>query len=197
MLPDVTLPVPGSLMSLLAVFAPLFTTPSFRTFCGLACGFLAQTGKRTVCGMLTGAGLARLWPHDRAHWFFTRARWSADDLGLAVALLVVTLLVPAGHPVLVAVDDMLTIQGSERNHRAFAGSWLAAHASPHARPVRSASRPTHAMPACYARSSRGSQSSIAAPAMSTGSSSLCSSGCSTLSWPSAMTASPGWSPAHM
>ena len=60
MLPDVTLPVPGSLRSLLAVFTPLFTTPSFRTFCGLACGFLAQTGKRTVCGMLTGAGLARL-----------------------------------------------------------------------------------------------------------------------------------------
>src|SRR5262245_20746791 len=36
--PGVTLPVPGSLMSLLAVLAPLFTTPSFRTFCGLACG---------------------------------------------------------------------------------------------------------------------------------------------------------------
>ena len=98
MLPDVTLSVPGSLMSLLAVFAPLFTAPSFRTFCGLACGFLAQTGKRTVCGMLTGAGLARLWPHDRAHWFFARARWSADDLGLAAALLVVTLLVPGRGP---------------------------------------------------------------------------------------------------
>jgi hypothetical protein len=30
-------------------FAPLFTAPSFRTFCGLACGFLAQAGRRTVC----------------------------------------------------------------------------------------------------------------------------------------------------
>ena len=46
--------------------APLFTAPSFRTFCGLACGFFAQTGKRTVCGMLAGAGLSPLWPHDRA-----------------------------------------------------------------------------------------------------------------------------------
>ncbi len=42
MLPDATLPVPGSLMGLLAWFAPLFTVPSFRTFCGLACGFLGQ-----------------------------------------------------------------------------------------------------------------------------------------------------------
>ena len=49
--------------------------------------------------MLTGAGLSRLWPHDRAHWFFSRARWNAGDLGLAAAVLVVSLLVPAGAPV--------------------------------------------------------------------------------------------------
>ncbi|HEX9358102.1 MAG TPA: transposase [Streptosporangiaceae bacterium] len=102
-----TLPLPFSLASLLAVFRPLFTAPSFRTFCGLACGFLAQPGRRTVCGMLAGAGLSRLWPHDRAHWFFSRARWSADELGLAAARLVVSLLVPAGEPVTVAIDDTL------------------------------------------------------------------------------------------
>jgi hypothetical protein len=64
MIADVTLPLPVSLASLLAVFGPLFTAPSFRTFCGLACGFLAQTGRRTVCAMLVGAGLSRLRPHD-------------------------------------------------------------------------------------------------------------------------------------
>jgi len=107
MLADATLPVPASLMALLAGLASLFTAPSFRTFCGLACGFLAQTGKRTVCGMLAGAGLSRAWPHDRAHWFFSRARWSADELGLAAAKLVVALLVPASEPVTVAIDDTL------------------------------------------------------------------------------------------
>jgi ATP-dependent Clp protease, protease subunit len=44
MLPDATLAVPGSLMSLPATFAPLFTAPSSRTFCGLACGFFAHAG---------------------------------------------------------------------------------------------------------------------------------------------------------
>src|SRR5215831_7637937 len=73
MLPDAAAPAPASLMTMLAAFAPLFTAPSFRTFTALACGFLAQSGKRTVCGMLTGAGLSRLWPHDRAHYFFARA----------------------------------------------------------------------------------------------------------------------------
>ena len=37
--------------------------------------------------MLTGAGLSRLWPHDRAHHFFTRARWNSDDLGILTARL--------------------------------------------------------------------------------------------------------------
>ena len=105
MLPDATLPVPASLMTLLASFGPLFTAPSFRTFCGLACGFLTQTGRRTVCGMLAGAGLSRIWSHDRAHRFFSRARRDPDDLGLAVARLFVSLLVPAGQPVLAAIDD--------------------------------------------------------------------------------------------
>ena len=107
MLPDATLPVPASLMTLLTGFAPLFTAPLFRTFTMLACGFLAQSGKRTVCGMLAGAGVARLWPHDRAHWFFSRARWDPDELGLTAARLVVALLVPAGEPVTVAIDDTL------------------------------------------------------------------------------------------
>jgi hypothetical protein len=121
MLPDVMLPLPASLASLLAVFGPLFTTPSFCTFTALACGFLSQAGKRTVCGMLAGAGLSRLWPHDRAHWFFARARWSPDDLGLAAAKLVVALLVPAGEPVTVAIDDTLI---RRRGKKVWAASWF-------------------------------------------------------------------------
>ncbi len=121
MIRGVTLPLPFSLASLLAVFRPLFTAPSFRTFCGLACGFLAQPGRRTVCGMLAGAGLSRLWPHDRAHWFFSRARWSADELGLAAARLVVSLLVPAGEPVTVAIDDTLF---RRRGKKVWAASWF-------------------------------------------------------------------------
>jgi hypothetical protein len=121
MLPDTTLQVPASLMTLLTAFAPLFTAPSFRTFTMLACGFLAQPGRRTVCGMLSGAGLARLRPHDRAHWFFSRARWNPDDLGLAAAKLVVALLVPAGEPVLVAIDDTLF---RRRGKKVWAASWF-------------------------------------------------------------------------
>jgi hypothetical protein len=116
MLPDVTVPLPASLMSLLAEFRPVFTAPSFRTFCALACGFLAQTGRRTVCGMLTGAGLAGVWRHQRAHRFFSAARWSSERLGLALAKLIVALLVPEGEPVTVAIDDTLFKRTGKKVH---------------------------------------------------------------------------------
>ena len=120
MLPD-AVPVPASLMTLLAVFSPLFTAPSFRTFTALACGFLAQSGKRTVCGMLTGAGLSRTWSHDRAHCFFSGARWNPDDLGICVAKLVISLLVPGTGPVEVLIDDTLF---KRRGKKVWAASWF-------------------------------------------------------------------------
>src|ERR1700722_232765 len=116
MLPDLTLPV--SLAGLLVLLRPVFTGPSFRTFCGLVAGLAGQVRRRTVCGMLAGAGLGRCWPHDRAHYFFARAAWDLDQLGLAVARLVVALLVPAGAAVTVAVDDSVFPRCGRKVHGA-------------------------------------------------------------------------------
>ena len=105
MLPGAT--VPCSLAGLLAVFRPCFTAPTFPTFVGLVVGLIAQTRRRTVCGMLIGAGLEQLWHHSRAHRFFALARWSSDTVGLALADLIVAHLLPVGSPLTVAVDDTL------------------------------------------------------------------------------------------
>jgi hypothetical protein len=115
MLPGLTLP--ASLAALLGALRPCFTAPSFTTFCGLAAGLAGQVRRRTVCGMLLGAGLAPAWPHDRVHYFFARARWQIDELGLAVARLVV-LLVPPGEPLTVAVDDSVFRRSGRKVHGA-------------------------------------------------------------------------------
>jgi SRSO17 transposase len=125
MLPDVTLP--ASLAVLLGALRPCFTAPSYRTFCGLAAGLAGQVRRRTVVGMLLGAGLARAWPHDRAHYFFARARWDAADVGLAAARLVVLLSVPPGAPLTVAVDDSLFRRSGRKVHGA---SWQYDGSSP-------------------------------------------------------------------
>jgi hypothetical protein len=105
MLPDVT--IPASLTSLLVVFRSCFTAPTYRTFTAMTVGLIAQTGRRTVCGMLTGAGLEVLWQHARAHRFFANARWCADAVGLVLSDLIVTRLLPGGAPITVVVDDTL------------------------------------------------------------------------------------------
>ena len=114
------LTAPRSLAGLLAEFRSCFTVPTFHTFIGLMVGLVAQTRRRTVCGMLTGAGLDQVWHHSRAHRLFTNARWSTDALGLVLADLIVTHLLPAGSPLTVAVDDTLLKRSGKK---VFGAAW--------------------------------------------------------------------------
>src|ERR1700676_3534603 len=120
MLPEPS--VPPSLATLLAALRPCFrTAPTFTTFCALVCGMLAQTGRRTVTGMLLGSGLSTLWTHHRVHRFFSRATWFAERLGVLLAGLVVRLLLPSGAEVTIVVDDTLF----KRSGRSvWAASWF-------------------------------------------------------------------------
>src|SRR6187455_2787676 len=111
---------PCSLGGLLAVFRPCFTAPTFQTFVGLVVGLIAQTRRRTVCGMLTGAGLDQVWHHSRAHRLFSNARWSGDALGLALADLIVAGLLPAGAALTIAVDDTLFKRSGKK---VFGATW--------------------------------------------------------------------------
>lgn len=110
--------LPISLRRLLDAFAGCFTTPTFAVFQAMVIGLLAQTGQRTVCGMLTGAGLATSWSHHRAHRFFSTARWSVDQIGLTVLDLVLAHLVADGADLLVAVDDTAHRRRGKKVHGA-------------------------------------------------------------------------------
>jgi DDE superfamily endonuclease len=112
--------LPALLAAVLSAFTGCFTAPTFATFTALAAGFVRQTGAHTVCGMLTGAGLERVWHHSRAHRFFSQARWSPDQVGLALADLIVAHLVPADAALTVVVDDTLLRRSGKKVH---AASW--------------------------------------------------------------------------
>lgn len=92
--------------------------PTFQTFTMLVAGLVAQPVARTVCGMLTGAGLARVWHHSRAHRFFSGARWNPRQVGLLLAELIVTRLLTAGAPITVAIDDTLFRRRGKKVHAA-------------------------------------------------------------------------------
>ncbi|HXP21699.1 MAG TPA: transposase [Streptosporangiaceae bacterium] len=114
MLPPLNLP--ASLLGVLMMVRPCFTAPTFTTFCGLVAGLAGQVRRRTVVGMLLGACLQRAWPHDRAHYFFSRARWQLDELGLAVARLVADALLSPGAGITVALDDSVCVRAGRKVH---------------------------------------------------------------------------------
>jgi len=110
--------LPGSLTRVIASFRVCFTAPTFTTFTMLVAGLYAQPVRRTVCGMLTGVGLAGLWHHSRAHRFFATAKWNPREVGLIVAELIVTQLLPVDGAVTVAVDDTLFRRRGKKVHAA-------------------------------------------------------------------------------
>jgi len=113
--------VPPSLTELFGEFRGCFSAWTFPVFSALACGLVSQTARRTVCGMLVGAGLSQTWSHHRAHRFFSHARWSIEAVSAVLARLVVRLLVAADVPVLVAIDDTLFHRRGPKVH---AASWF-------------------------------------------------------------------------
>jgi hypothetical protein len=119
MLPGLTLP--ASLRRLLDAFAGCFTKPSFMVFIAMVVGMIAQTGQKTVCGMLTGAGLAQAWSHDRVHRFFAAAVWSIDAVGLVVLDLIVTHLLSPDAVIVLAIDDTAHRRRGRKIHGA---SWI-------------------------------------------------------------------------
>jgi hypothetical protein len=108
--------VPQSLRTILDGFSHCFTAPTFRVFQALLVGFIMRPAARTVCGMLTGAGLARFWHHTRAHRFFSAARWSARQVGLTLAGLIVRHLLAPDEPILLAVDETLLHRRGPKVH---------------------------------------------------------------------------------
>jgi hypothetical protein len=106
MLPGLT--VPDSWRALLETFRPVFgRSRTFGLFALLATGLVAQTARRTVVGMLAGAGPAAAVSFHAVCRFFSHHAWDPDRIGLILARLIVDRLLPQGAPIEAVVDDTL------------------------------------------------------------------------------------------
>jgi DDE superfamily endonuclease len=94
--------MPSTWRDLLEELAPVFARRStHRLFVALACGMILAD-RSTVVAMAAAGGIAGKW--RRACWFFAGAAWDIDNLGLAVARLIVKYLVADDEPLVAAVD---------------------------------------------------------------------------------------------
>ena len=80
---------------------------TFALFALLATGLVAQAARRTVVGMLAGAGMAAVVSFHAVCRFFSRHAWDADRIGLTLARLIVARLLAAHAAIDVVVDDTL------------------------------------------------------------------------------------------
>jgi len=112
--------IPSSFDALLFLFADAFSAPVFKTFRYLVVGFLCRVGEHSVCGMLQGARLQRLWHHSRAHALFAYRKWCPDELGLLLLAFVVRMFIPRDQPISLAVDDSLF---SRSGKKVYGAAW--------------------------------------------------------------------------
>jgi hypothetical protein len=112
--------LPGSWSAVLEPLRPAFRRRgTFTLFTVLATGMVAQTGRRSVVGMLAGAQMAGAISFHAACRFFSQAVWDADRLGLLVARLIADRLLDPGAPVVVVADDTLFRRRGRKVHHAF------------------------------------------------------------------------------
>ena len=115
-----SLTLPASWGVVLDAFRPAFRRSStFAVFALLATGLVAQAGRRTVVGMLAGAGMAAVVSFHTACRFFSLHAWDADRIGLALARLTVDRLLPADAAIELVVDDTLFRRWGRRVFGAF------------------------------------------------------------------------------
>ena len=110
--------LPSSLSAIVSLLSPVFSGPTFQTFEALVAGFVGRVGEHTVCGMWQAARLAGRLHHSRAHDFFARASWSADELGLRLLDFLMERFLEPGAPVSLAVDGSVFARSGRKVHGA-------------------------------------------------------------------------------
>ena len=95
-----------SLTTLVVAFTDCFHPQVFQTFQALLAGWVLCQGPRTISEVWLATGLAARRHHDTAYSVFHSAVWEWDDLGIVLATLILTHLVPGGV-VWIVVDDTL------------------------------------------------------------------------------------------
>jgi hypothetical protein len=93
-----------SLLEVLQLTRPVFTQPSFLRFVVLFAGWVRCTGVHAVTEALVRSGVSGVHHHAAFHRFFSRARWSVDEVGRRVLLHLCTRL---GGPLRLVLDDTL------------------------------------------------------------------------------------------
>lgn len=101
------LDLPQSMLSVLAVFAPLFSRPVFKNGLLLLSGHFLTKGRRTLTNLLKSLGLHSEKKFTKYFYVIRKARWSSFKTSRVLFLLIVHCLLPKDQPVEINIDTHL------------------------------------------------------------------------------------------
>src|SRR5579875_2047690 len=110
-----------SLVELVAPLRGCFRYEVFQTFQILIAGWIVCLGPHTISEVWQATGLAARRHHDTAYAVFHSALWDWDELGIILATLILTQLIPGGVVWLVVDDTLCHKRGAKV---AFGGIFL-------------------------------------------------------------------------
>jgi hypothetical protein len=110
-----------SLAALVEPFRDCFRIEVIQTFQTLMAGWIICLGPHTISEVWQATGLAAKRHHDTAYAVFHSAAWEWEDLGMVLATLVLTHLIPGGVVWLVVDDTLCHKRGAKV---AFGGIFL-------------------------------------------------------------------------
>jgi hypothetical protein len=106
--------LPREIVDLMTPFAPVFTNPTWRKVQMLWLGAVLAPGKRTVTSVLRILGRADRADFSKYHQVLNRASWSARRASKVLLDLLVSRLVPADGPLIMAIDETIERRRGKR-----------------------------------------------------------------------------------
>ena len=100
-------PLPHRLLSCLAIFADLFTRPTWSNVLVLLAGVILAPGRRTVTSALRILGREHDSDFGTFHRILSRAVWSSRAVAGRLLILLIAAFVPAGAPIVIGIDDTI------------------------------------------------------------------------------------------
>jgi hypothetical protein len=97
----------STFMQLLEGFRPVFTSPSYSTFCLLMTGWILSVRHRYVTDLIISSDSVGNGHFSDYHRFFSHAKWKIDDLWKHLAELLIDHFVGPGGVIILAGDDTL------------------------------------------------------------------------------------------
>ena len=94
-------------MTLLEVFRPVFTAPSYSTFCLMMAGWVLSVRHRYVTDLIVSSDSVDNGHFSDYHRFFSQGKWDIDNLWKHLARLLIDRLVGADAVIILAGDDTL------------------------------------------------------------------------------------------